>query len=197
MRWLEQIVHPPVASVVMGFDREQVRHPLDGFWHAHTESGIPSHSGHDLFFSLFEHRAPQGCVTLSTYLGGMTTRAGPLGCSSHGSLDSPGSWRHLGVQGRPKYVHRRIWPQAIPSIHRGLWNIRERFDAIEKHHPGLFCRSFRNGISLGDSMLSGLDAAERMHQQLQSTQVSKASPWLVNLGSSRFNGHSRCQKISE
>ena len=53
----------------MGFDREQVRHPLDGFGML-----IPKVESHHILgtifsSSLFEHRAPQGCVTLSTYLG--------------------------------------------------------------------------------------------------------------------------------
>ena len=171
MRWLEQIVHPPVASVVMGFDREQVRHPLDGFGML-----IPKVESHHILgtifsSSLFEHRAPQGCVTLSTYLGGMRQpELALLDAAAMDHLILRDLEALLGVQGRPKYVHRRIWPQAIPQYTVGYGTFLERFDAIEKHHPGLyFAGHFRNGISLGDSMLAGLDAAERMHQHFQST----------------------------
>ena len=171
MRWLEQIVHPPVASVVMGFDREQVRHPLDGFGML-----IPKVESHHILgtifsSSLFERRAPEGCVTLSTYLGGMRQpELALLDAAAMDHLILRDLEALLGVQGRPKYVHRRIWPQAIPQYTVGYGTFLERFDAIEKHHPGLyFAGHFRNGISLGDSMLAGLDAAERMHQHFQST----------------------------
>jgi protoporphyrinogen oxidase len=68
---LGAIHYPPVASVVLGFRREDVAHPLDGFGML-----IPQVEGFKILgtlfsSSLFARRAPAGHVTLTTYIGGV------------------------------------------------------------------------------------------------------------------------------
>ena len=64
------INYPPVASVALGFRRKDVMHRLDGFGML-----IPRVEGFRILgtifsSSLFPNRAPAGCVTLTSYLGG-------------------------------------------------------------------------------------------------------------------------------
>jgi len=72
---LAAIRYPPLASVALGFGREQVAHPLDGFGML-----IPSRAGRRtlgvLFSStLFPDRAPAGQVLLTAFIGGVRNEA--------------------------------------------------------------------------------------------------------------------------
>ncbi len=65
-----EIRYPPVASVVLGFRREDVAHPCQGFGML-----IPKVEGFRILgtifsSSLFPNRAPAGHVTLTSYVGG-------------------------------------------------------------------------------------------------------------------------------
>src|SRR4029078_11987396 len=65
-----EIRHPPVASVVLGFKREDVAQPCEGFG-----ALIPKIEGFKILgtifsSSLFPNRAPAGHVTLTSYIGG-------------------------------------------------------------------------------------------------------------------------------
>ena len=51
----------------------------------------------------------------------------------------------------------------------GYGAFKERMDDAEKEAPGLFLGGhFRDGISLGDSILSGYNAAERIGEFVDS-----------------------------
>ncbi len=68
---LDNIPHPPVSSLFLGYRREQVAHPLDGFGGL-----VPAVERRDvlgiLFSStLFPDRAPEGHVGLTVFVGGM------------------------------------------------------------------------------------------------------------------------------
>src|SRR5471030_2333479 len=65
-----EIRYPPVASVVLGFRREDVAHPCAGFGML-----IPGTEGFKILgtifsSSLFSNRAPENFVTLTSYVGG-------------------------------------------------------------------------------------------------------------------------------
>src|SRR5205814_6469309 len=65
-----QIRYPPVASVVLGFRREEVAHSCEGFGML-----IPKVEGFKILgtifsSSLFPNRAPAGHLTLTSYIGG-------------------------------------------------------------------------------------------------------------------------------
>ena len=65
-----EIRYPPVASVVLGFRREDVAHPCEGYGML-----IPKIEGFKILgtifsSSLFPNRAPAGHLTLTSYIGG-------------------------------------------------------------------------------------------------------------------------------
>ncbi|MBN2507392.1 MAG: protoporphyrinogen oxidase [Verrucomicrobia bacterium] len=158
------IEYPPVASVVLGFRREDVAHPCCGFGML-----IPRVEGFEILgtiFSsaLFPGRAPEGHVTLTSYLGGAQhPEAGGWG---EGRLVEAtlGDLRTLlGVRGEPTFQHVVHWPRAIPQYEVGYGRYKELMDAIERAAPGFFFAGhYRDGVSLGDSMVAGLRAAERV-----------------------------------
>lgn len=167
MSILRDIIYPPVASVVMGFRRDQIRHSLEGFGMLVPKVERKNILGTIFSSSLFENRAPEGYVTLSTYIGGMRQ-------PDHALLDDQEMDRLilkdlealLDVRGKPAFINRRVWKKAIPQYTVGYGKILDRFNELETAHSGLFFAGhYRNGISLGDSILAGLDVAHRINQQ--------------------------------
>ncbi len=163
-----EIRYPPVASVVLGFRRADVEHALDGFGML-----IPQVEGFRMLgtifsSSLFPRRAPAGHVTLTSYVGG--TRAPELASLSREELvriTVEDLRRILGVRGRPTFQHHVFYPRAIPQYEVGYGRYRDRMVELEDRAPGLFFAGhYRDGISLGDSILSGSEVAGRMDSYL-------------------------------
>ena len=161
---LAEIEYPPVTSVVLGFRREDVDHPLDGFGML-----IPQIEGFrtlgTLFSSsLFPQRAPEGHVTLTSYVGG--TRAPELADRPEAELARiviGDLERILGIRGAPTFRHQVFYPRAIPQYNVGYGRFRSLLDDAECRAPGLFFAGhYRDGISLGDSIVSGDRVAERI-----------------------------------
>jgi protoporphyrinogen/coproporphyrinogen III oxidase len=158
------INYPPVASVVLGFRREQVAHALDGFGML-----IPAAEGFHILgtlfsSSLFPGRAPNGHVTLTSYVGGM--RAPELALRPPDELVEM-TLKDLGVllgaQGQPTFQHTVLYPKAIPQYEVGYGKYKDTMTRLEQEAPGLFFAGhYRDGISLGDSILSALGVAVRL-----------------------------------
>jgi len=163
-----EIRYPPVASVVLGFRREDVAYPCQGFGML-----IPKIEGFKILgtifsSSLFPNRAPAGHLTLTSYLGGErqpelallpTNKLVELTCEDLGVL--------LGARGQPAFVHCVVYPKAIPQYNLGYGRYRELMTNLENQSPGLFFAGhYRDGVSLGDSIVSGCNLVERVEKFL-------------------------------
>lgn len=173
---LAQIHYPPVASIVLGFRREDVGHPLDGFGMLIPEVEGFKILGTIFSSSLFPHRAPAGHVTLTAYVGG--TRAPELALLDPDELVdlTLKDFRSiLGVTGRPTFQHHFLFPKAIPQYEVGFGRFKELMNDLEQKAPGLFMAGhYRDGISLGDSILSGHKVAERIRDFPASEAMGEA-----------------------
>jgi oxygen-dependent protoporphyrinogen oxidase len=163
-----EVRYPPVASVVLGFRREDVVHPCNGFGML-----IPRVEGFKILgtifsSSLFPNRAPAGHLTLTNYIGG--ERHPELAAKSADELYAitcADLRVLLGVKGQPTFRHHYFWPQAIPQYNVGYGRYRALMTSIESQTPGIFFAGhYRDGISLGDSIVSGASIAERVSQYL-------------------------------
>jgi oxygen-dependent protoporphyrinogen oxidase len=161
---LGQIQYPPVASVVLGFRRADVDHPLDGFGML-----VPEIEGFNILgtlfsSSLFPNRAPEGHVTLTSYVGG--TRSPKLAYGNEEELVGltvQDLRTLLGVKSKPTFQHCFLFPKAIPQYEVGYARFKELMDEVERSAPGLFLAgNYRDGVSLGDSIVSGHNIAERV-----------------------------------
>ena len=73
----------------------------------------------------------------------------------------------LGVKGRPVFRHTALYPKAIPQYNLGYGSYRELMSAIENQAAGLFLAGhYREGVSLGDSIVSGGNVVERVEKFL-------------------------------
>jgi oxygen-dependent protoporphyrinogen oxidase len=159
-----EISYPSVSAVVLGFKREDVAHPACGFGML-----IPKIAGFKILgtiFSsaLFPNRAPAGHITLTSYIGG--ARYPELGLLPEKDLieTTLADLRVLlGVKGQPVFTHTKAWPRAIPQYNVGYGKYRELLTEIERTAPNLFFAGhYRDGVSLGDSIVSGVNIAERI-----------------------------------
>jgi protoporphyrinogen/coproporphyrinogen III oxidase len=164
-----EIRHSPVASVVLDFRREDVAHSLDGFGML-----IPKIEGFKILgtifsSSLFPNRAPENFVALTSYIGGERqpelTSLPPeklveLVCEDLRML--------LGVKGNPVFQHVALYTKAIPQYNVGYGRFKDLMSEIENKAAGLFfAGSFRDGVSLGDSIVSGCNIVGRVENLLK------------------------------
>jgi oxygen-dependent protoporphyrinogen oxidase len=165
---LSEIRHPPVASVVLGFRREDVAHPCEGFGLL-----IPKVEGFKILgtifsSSLFPNRAPAGHLTLTSYVGGERyPDLALLPPEQLGELTVADLRVLLGVHGRPTFQHVATYPKAIPQYNVGYGRHRELMNDLENKVAGLFLAGhYRDGVSLGDSIVSGCNIVDRVEKFL-------------------------------
>jgi len=169
-----EIRHPPVASVVLGFRREDVAFPCQGF--GVLVPGIEKFRILGTIFSssLFPNRAPGGHLTLTTYVGG--ERHPELALLPEEELVEivcKDLERLLGVRGKPIFRHITLWRKAIPQYNLGFGRQREAMTKLEERMPRLYLAGhYRDGISLADSIVSGWKIAERVEKSLRSGHAS-------------------------
>ncbi|HXT40008.1 MAG TPA: protoporphyrinogen oxidase, partial [Candidatus Angelobacter sp.] len=174
---LAQIDHPPVSSLVLGFRREDVAHPLDGFGML-----VPEVEGFKILGTLFSStlfpgRAPAGHVTLTSYIGGTRAPAlAALGTDELVELTLRDLRAILGVNGSPTFVHRAFFRHSIPQYEVGYGRFKTLMNEIETRAPGFFLAGhYRDGVSLGDSIVSGHNVAGQIESFLASKPVGTRS----------------------
>jgi oxygen-dependent protoporphyrinogen oxidase len=175
---LKEIYYPPVASVVLGFRREDVAHPCAGFGML-----IPKIEGFKILgtifsSSLFPNRAPAGHLTLTSYVGGERyPELASLPPETLYEVTCQDLQVILGLRGRPTFKHCVYYPKAIPQYVVGYGKFRDQMTELETRAPGLFLAGhYREGISLGDSIVSGMNAADRVGKYASGGQAAVGMP---------------------
>ncbi|RMF90888.1 MAG: protoporphyrinogen oxidase [Methanobacteriota archaeon] len=149
---LGEIPYAPAAVVCLGYRREDVPHPLDGFGFLIPKSEERRILGCRWESSTFRHRAPPGKVLLWSIVGGAIEPELPF-------LDDEGLIRLvrselreiLGIERKPVYTrifrHERAIPQYVVGHEARLKRIEERL----QRYPGLFLtgNAYR-GVGLND-----------------------------------------------
>jgi len=155
--------YAPVASVVLGFRRQDVAHPLDGFGMLIPKIERSNILGSIFSSSLFPDRAPKDFVVLTSYLGGERRPELPTKPEDElVALALTDLRALLGVRGEPVFRHVALYPKAIPQYNVGYGTFKALLDRIEPDAPGLFFAGhYRDGVSLGDSIVSGINVSER------------------------------------
>jgi len=161
---LREIHYPPVSSLVMGFRRIDIDHPLDGFGILIPEVEPFAILGVLFSSSLFPGRAPSGHVTLTCFLGGTRRPETATGETGEVVETAMRDLRKLiGLKGEPVFIHRTFYEKAIPQYNVGYGTYLSIMEGMEGANPGYFLAgNFKDGISLGNSIVAGHDAAGRI-----------------------------------
>jgi oxygen-dependent protoporphyrinogen oxidase len=164
LKTLASITHPPVAVLALGFRREDVAHPLDGFGLLVPEVARRHVLGVIFSSTLFPGRAPDGHTLLTAFVGGVrnpdlaNADLPTLTARVHDDLRAL-----LGATGEPTYRAFQLWPKAIPQYDLAYGRFKDIMDEAERRNPGFaLAGSYRAGVSLGDAIASGEAAAERV-----------------------------------
>jgi oxygen-dependent protoporphyrinogen oxidase len=162
LKTIASIPHPPVAVLALGFRREEVSHPLDGFgswcprWSGRTCSASSSPS------TVF--RGEQGPRGAHGIRGGVrnpdlaNADLNTLIARVHDDLRAL-----LGARGEPTFRATQLWPKAIPQYTLSHGRYKEIMDEAERRNPGLaLAGSYRDGVALGDVIAAAEQAAARV-----------------------------------
>ena len=161
---LAAIEYPPVASYFIGYRREQVEHPLDGFGALVPAVEKRSVLGVIFTSSLFPGRAPEGHVALTALAGGaLNPSVGELAPKNLTSLVCGDLGSLLGARGEPAFIRHTLLPRGIPQYNLGFGRHLEAMAQCERDHPGLLIGgSVRDGISVPECLASGVSLAKRV-----------------------------------
>ncbi|MCC7326412.1 MAG: protoporphyrinogen oxidase [Burkholderiales bacterium] len=167
-RALAGIAYAPIAIVVSVYRREDVGHPLAGFGFLVPKKESRSILGTLFSSSMFEGRAPEDTVLLTTFAGGRRNAEvldlpdESLAATVRGELADL-----VGARGMPVWQEIVRWPQAIPQYDLGHLDRLRHVAAAEAAVPGLFfCANYREGVSVGDRIERGDAMAARVDDHL-------------------------------
>jgi oxygen-dependent protoporphyrinogen oxidase len=164
LKTLASISYPPVAVLALGFRREDVAHPLDGFGFLVPEVERRHVLGVIFSSTIFPGRAPEGHILLTAFVGGVrnpdlaNADLPTITARVHDDLRAL-----LGVGGEPTFRAFQLWPRAIPQYDLTYGRFKDIMDEVERRNPGFaLAGAYREGVALGDAIASGEEAAERV-----------------------------------
>ncbi|MDZ4805205.1 MAG: protoporphyrinogen oxidase [Candidatus Eisenbacteria bacterium] len=161
---LADLPHAGVRVAAIGFRREAVGHPLDGFGILSPRAEAYRLLGVLFTSSIFAGRAPEGHVALTLIAGGATDPA-VLELSEDDFLAQilDELRRLLDVRGRPVYAMTRAWPRALPQYELGHQRYLDRALELERNLPGIhLLGSWRGGVSVPDRIRAAHELAGRL-----------------------------------
>jgi protoporphyrinogen/coproporphyrinogen III oxidase len=162
--WLLSIPFAPTATVLLGYRREDVKHPLDGHGLLIPRSEGLRTTACSFVSSKFAYRVPEGHVLLRGFIGGVRDPEA-LALGEQGLLSTVRRELTpiLGLRGEPVVTRVFTWPESMPQMETGH---RERMAALDhrlEQWPGLsLIGAGLRGTGIADAVADGLRAAERL-----------------------------------
>lgn len=162
---LKDIYYPPVTSMLLGFRREEVEHPLDGFGMLMAMKQKASILGGLFTSTLFPGRAPEGYVAINVMLGG--ARFSEMAELSDGEMEKAvlaDLEKFVGLKAAPSFSRITRWAKAIPQLNLGYESALAQIESCEQKYKGFhFAGNYRGGISVGDCIISGMKLSEAIN----------------------------------
>jgi oxygen-dependent protoporphyrinogen oxidase len=159
---IADIPYAALASVPLGYAREQLPHDLNGFGFLAPRSAGLRVLGSVWNSSLFPHRAPEGWACLTIFIGGATDpEAIKLSDEElirivHGDLK-----KVLGVTGDPRRLPVTRHERAIPQYVIGHSARVAKIEAALDNRPGLWLAgNYLHGVALSDCIKQAEHIAE-------------------------------------
>ena len=168
--WLLSIPFAPTATVLLGYRRDDVAHPLDGHGLLIPRSEGLRTTACSFVSSKFDGRAPEGHVLLRAFVGGARD-PGALALGEAGLLATVRRELApvLSLRGEPVTTRVFTWPAAMPQMEVGH---RERMAALDhrlEQWPGLsVIGAGLRGTGIADGISDGLRAARALSDGLGS-----------------------------
>lgn len=165
---LRAIPYSSMAVVHLGYNREQVAHPLDGFGVLAPSCEQKPFLGILWTSSLFPAFAPRGKLLTTTLMGGALNPIRPE--QSQEELVATAVRENeavLGARGKPELVHFARWPHAVAQYNFGHVERIAALERLEVARPGLyFAGSYRGGVGVPKCWRNAVDLADRVFVDL-------------------------------
>ena len=160
---LEAIPYAPIAVIALGYPRDRVGHPLDGFGFLVPRGESIRLLGCLWTSSIFPDQAPADHVLLRVMMGGAVDPAA-LDLTDTELLNTV--LRELTpllrLEGMPLWTRFYRYPRGIPQYTLGHAARLERLSEAERASPGLyFCGNAYRGVGLNDCAVSAVTAVAR------------------------------------
>jgi oxygen-dependent protoporphyrinogen oxidase len=158
------IEYSPVCVLHFGFNRDAVRHPLNGVGFLTAREPRQPLNGVLWMSTLFPGRAPPGKVLLTCYLGG--ARAPDVVDWNEERVTAAvlhGLKTLLGLSAEPEMVQIHRHHQALPLYHGAYLERMRRIDARLQRFPGLhLAANYVGGVSVRDRIVCGSEVADKI-----------------------------------
>lgn len=155
---VKSVSYPPLSMMILGYKKEDVEHPLDGFGFLVPEVEERSILGALFTSTLFQNRAPNDHHLLTIFAGGgRQPDIAEKESSEQLKLVQDDLKELIGVKGDPVFKNHILWPNSIPQYNTGYGEIYTIFEDLESNNKGLHVAgNFRGGISVPDCIKNGL-----------------------------------------
>lgn len=149
---LNKIYYPPVKVLYLGFRRESVGRPLDGFGFLIPEKENKRFLGAIWSSAIFLFRARDDLAAFTLFIGG--ARSPELLDTENKELVNSiieEFKKIMNIDSDPIFIKEMLWPKAIPQYSLGYIEHEKYFEQFETSNPGIFLSgNYRGGISVGD-----------------------------------------------
>lgn len=149
---LDEVYYPPVMVLYLGFNKSQIKRPLDGFGYLIPSKEKKKYLGTIWSSTIFPNRAEQENASFTIFIGG--AREPEIFDLEEDKLiyQVIKEFKEImNVEGDPVFVKTKMWDKAIPQYNIGYIEHENFFEQFELKNPGFFISgNFRGGISVGD-----------------------------------------------
>jgi protoporphyrinogen/coproporphyrinogen III oxidase len=161
---LSVIYYPPVMVLYLGYKKESVGQPLDGFGFLIPSKEKKSFLGAIWSSVLFPNRTDEKYASFTLFIGG--ARNPDILNKDNEVIFSTAIQefsRIMKINSYPVFREHRIWPRAIPQYNLGYIEHERYFDEFEKRNPGIILSgNYRGGISVGDCIRNSEVVSEKV-----------------------------------
>lgn len=152
MNHSEKIYYPPVMVLYLGFKKESIGIPLDGFGYLIPSKEKKNYLGAIWSSTIFNNRCDDSNASFTLFVGG--ARAPHLFVKDEEQLVQAVIKEFnstMKINAEPILIRKKLWAHAIPQYNIGYIEHENYFDKFENKNPGLFLSgNYRGGISVGD-----------------------------------------------
>lgn len=149
---LNEIYYPPVMVLYLGYKKENIGQPLDGFGFLIPSKERKSFLGAIWSSSIFPNRAADDKASFTLFIGG--SRSPKLLDENHDQLVEKVINEFseiMKIKGEPDFIKTKFWEKAIPQYNLGYIQTESSLAKFEKENKGFFLGgNYLGGISVGD-----------------------------------------------
>lgn len=164
----KEIDYPKLSVLHLGYKKNDIQHPLDGFGFLVPEVEKRAILGALFSSTLFESRAPKDNHLLTVFIGGgREPKLAEMETNALVKIVETELKELIGLRGTYQHMDHVFWPKSIPEYHLNYDDTLNRIKRFEDQFRGLtMAGNFRNGVSLPDCIRNGLKLAESLTVEL-------------------------------